>query len=84
MSHGEQQEGRLIPIDVQADSQSSASGLQLQPRRLKQVLGTAIAAVFIGMVLSVSDGDLIVTLSLVKSNSNKFILAIYITKVRCI
>ena len=65
MSHGEQQEGRLIPIDVQADSQSSASGLQLQPRRLKQVLGTAIAAVFIGMVLSVSDGDLIVTLSLV-------------------
>ena len=59
----------MIPPDVQAESLWSASGLQLQPRQLKQVLGTTMAAVFTGMVLSASDADLIVTLSLVAALS---------------
>ena len=53
-----------MPIDITTEGLSTVSGLRLQPRRLQQVLGIAMVAVAIAMLLSFLDGNLSATIAL--------------------
>ncbi len=54
----------MLPIEITTEGLSTVSGLRLQPRRLQQVLGIAMVAVAIAMLLSFLDGNLSATIAL--------------------
>ena len=53
-----------MPVEIEALRQSTASGMVLQPRRLKQVLWTAVVGVSLALMLSALTHDTVVIAAL--------------------